>query len=46
MEDSLVSLTDLARYGVPADGRFHIDVLTNDLMVLTSSEGTINFRKY
>lgn len=45
-KDSLVSLTDLARYGVPANGRFHIDVLTNDLMVLTSSEGAINFRKY
>ena len=45
-KDSLVSLTDLARYGVPADGRFHIDALSDDMMILRSSAGTINFRKY
>ena len=45
-KDSLVRLNDLQRYGVPADGRFHIDALTDDKMVLSSTEGTINFRKY
>lgn len=45
-KDSLVSLQDLARYGVPADGRFHIDALNGDMMILSSPAGTINFRKY
>ncbi len=45
-KDSLVSLQDLARYGVPADGGFHIDALTDDMMILSSPSGTINFRKY
>ena len=45
-KDSLVSLRDLARYGVPADGRFHIDALNRDMMILSSPAGTINFRKY
>lgn len=45
-KDSLVSLHDLARYGVPADGRFHIDALNGDMMILSSPSGTINFRKY
>jgi len=45
-KDSLVSLQDLSRYGVPADGRFHIDALTDDKMILSSTQGTMNFRKY
>ena len=45
-KDSLVSLHDLARYGVPANGRFHIDALNGDMMILSSPSGTINFRKY
>ncbi len=45
-KDSLVSLQDLARYGVPANGRFHIDALNGDMMILSSPSGTINFRKY
>ena len=45
-QDSLVSLHDLARYGVPANGRFHIDALNGDMMILSSPSGTINFRKY
>ncbi|MBQ7180434.1 MAG: lipocalin-like domain-containing protein [Bacteroidaceae bacterium] len=45
-KDSLVSLRDLARYGVPADGRFRIEALNRDMMILSSPAGTINFRKY
>lgn len=45
-KDSLVSLHDLARYGVPANGCFHIDALNGDMMILSSPSGTINFRKY
>ena len=45
-KDSLVSLQDLARYGVPADGGFRIDALSHDMMILSSPTGTINFRKY
>lgn len=45
-KDSLVSLQDLARYGVPADGGFRIDALSDNMMILSSPTGTINFRKY
>lgn len=45
--DSIVSLSDLARYGVPSDGRFHIDVLNEEHMQLSSPEtGVLFFRKY
>lgn len=45
--DSLVSLSDLARYGVPSDGRFHVDVLNEEHMQLSSPEtGVLVFRKY
>lgn len=47
INDSLVSLSELSRYGVPSDGRFHVDVLTNEHLQLSSSEtGTLKFRKY
>lgn len=47
VNDSLVSLSDLARYGVPSDGRFHIDVLNEEHMQLSSPEtGVLVFRKY
>ena len=46
-KDSLVSIGDLARYGVPADGGFRILVLNSDHMVLTSADTlTLTFRKY
>ncbi|MGN0233694.1 MAG: lipocalin-like domain-containing protein [Bacteroidaceae bacterium] len=46
-KDSLVSLSDLARFGVPADGKFRIQVLNSDRMVLTSADTlTLVFRKY
>ena len=37
---------DLKKYGVPLNGRLHIDALTSDKMVLSGEEGTLRFRKY
>lgn len=46
-KDSLVSLADLARFGVPANGGFRILSLHSDRMVLTSADTlTLVFRKY
>ena len=39
-------LTELSRYGVPADGRFRIDVLTSSHMQLSTDAHVIQFRKY
>ena len=36
----------LHKYGIPSNGRLHIDVLESDKMVLTGEEGTLSFRKY
>lgn len=45
--DSIVSLSELSRYGVPGDGRFHVDALTGERLQLSSPEtGTLKFRKY
>lgn len=45
--DSLCSCTDLNKFGVPSDGIFHVDVLNDERMVLSSaSQGTLSFRKY
>ena len=41
-----IPITDLMKYGVPADGKFHIDALDDRNMVLSSKEGTLYFRKY
>ena len=46
MKDSVVPLSELQRYGVPADGRFHIDLLNNKHLMLSSDEGKLSFRKY
>lgn len=40
------NVSDLRKYGVPANGRLHIDALNSDKMVLSSEEGTLRFRKY
>lgn len=46
-KDSLVSMSDLLRFGVPADGGFRILSLHSDRMVLTSADTlTLVFRKY
>ncbi len=44
--DTLVTLKDLATYGVPDDGKFLIQALTSDRMVLESSHAVLQFRKY
>ncbi len=44
--DSIVSISDLKDFGVPADGRFHIDALSDSHMILSSEEGSMRFRKY
>ena len=36
----------LRKYGIPGNGRLHIDVLASDKMVLSGGEGTLRFRKY
>lgn len=37
---------DLKKYGIPDNGRLHIDVLNADKMVLSGEEGRLSFRKY
>lgn len=44
--DSIVGRDQLLLYGVPTDGRFHIDALSNNLMQLSGKSGTLQFRKY
>ncbi len=44
--DSIVSINALKDFGVPEDGKFHIDALSDSHMVLSSDEGTMMFRKY
>ena len=36
----------LRKYGIPANGRLHIDALGEGRMVLSGEEGTLRFRKY
>lgn len=44
--DTLVSLSTLAPYGVPADGGFAVLRLSSSLLVLQSKDHTLTFRKY
>lgn len=44
--DELVSRDRLTPFGVPADGRMHVDGLNNSHMQLSSALGTLRFRKY
>lgn len=47
VNDSIVSLTDLSRYGVPEDGGFKIEVLNSESLHLSSKEtGKLIFRRY
>ena len=39
-------IADLRRYGIPANGRLHIDILRSDRMLLSGEEGKLLFRKY
>ena len=45
-DTALHPIGDLKKYGVPLNGRLHIDALTSDKMVLSGEEGTLRFRKY
>lgn len=44
--DDTVSIARLAPFGVPADGRFHIDELSDHTLVLSSDSARLTFRKY
>lgn len=47
VNDSIVSLSELSRYGVPEDGGFKIDVLNSESLQLSSkTTGTLVFRRY
>lgn len=45
-KDSIVSISMLAPYGVPADGRFHIDHLSSHTLILSADSVRLTFRKY
>ena len=40
------TISVLRKYGIPGNGRLHIQELNSDKMVLTGEEGTLRFRKY
>ena len=44
--DEPAPLTELSPYGVPVDGKFRIEKLDNDYMLLRSSTNRLSFRKY
>lgn len=46
LDKTLYPIEVLRKYGIPSNGRLHIDVLSSDKMVLSSEEGTLQFRKY
>lgn len=45
-KDEEVPCTELAKYGVPANGKFAIIELTSSKMVLKSDQDMLTFRKY
>lgn len=44
--DDVVPFDSLSAYGCPPDGRFHVDHLSHSTMVLSSSMGRMQFRKF
>lgn len=44
--DTPVPFTEFAEYGIPEDGRFGIDVLNSDDLVLSGKSGVLRFRRY
>jgi len=44
--DDIVGIEVLAPFGVPADGKFAIEKLTKEALVLRSNEAVLTFRKY
>lgn len=45
-KDSIIPTASLHSMGIPADGRFRIDILKHDHMQLSSGINTLQFRKY
>jgi len=45
-KDEIVDITELAPFGVPADGKFAIDKLSKQTLVLRSDDAVLTFRKY
>lgn len=44
--DSIVSYDALSAYGVSPTGRFHINTLTDDRLVLENEQSVLSYRKY
>lgn len=44
--DSLCTVNDLARYGADSSGKFLIESLSSENMILRNSKNTLKFRKY
>ena len=44
--DTQVPFTEFAEYGIPQDGRFGIDALNGDDLVLSGKSGVLRFRRY
>jgi len=44
--DTQVPFSEFAEYGIPQDGRFGIDALNDDDLVLSGKSGVLRFRRY
>lgn len=44
--DTQVSFSEFAEFGIPQDGRFGIDALNGDDLVLSGKSGVLRFRRY
>jgi hypothetical protein len=44
--DTPVPFTEFAHFGIPQDGRFGIDALNDDDLVLSGKSGVLRFRRY
>lgn len=44
--DTQVPFSEFAEFGIPQDGRFGIDVLNDDDLVLSGKSGVLRFRRY
>ena len=44
--DTPVPFTEFAHFGIPEDGRFGIDALNDDDLVLSGKSGVLRFRRY
>lgn len=44
--DTQVPFSEFAEFGIPQDGRFGIDALNDDDLVLSGKSGVLRFRRY